>query len=147
MDDLRYGTTFSLTAMPSSFKGKTSPEVCIPPILPMIACYSSHSFLVITISNLKKAKLSRGCFLRPCSCRRLALTAMQTHFQGQISPKVCIVTVIWMIVCYSSPSLFMIRISDFKNNEISCGRWLRPLICIWFSLKAMLTNFQGQTSP
>ena len=37
--------------------------------------------------------------------------------------------------------------SDVKNAKFFCGRSSRPCLCIWLSITARLTHFEGQTSP
>ena len=35
---------------------------------------------------------------------------------------------------------------QFQNNEISCGRLLRPWLYSWLALMTIQTNFQGQAN-
>ena len=75
----------ALTAMMANFKCQTSTDVCIPPILPIIMCYSSSHFLLIHISNVQNAKISLENMLRPLLWRQLALTTMLVNFLQQVT--------------------------------------------------------------
>lgn len=51
-----------------------------------------------------------------------------------------------IILCCSSLSWLVIRISEVVNVKIQCVCLLRPFLCRWFSLEAMSAHFKGQTS-
>lgn len=125
------------------FSGQTSPKVRIPPILPMIMCYCSPYLLVIRISDFNNAEISRGHLLRPLLCTRLALTDMSTQFPGQTSPEANIPSVLPMIVCYSSPSLLVIRPKNLKKNLTNPMITLPIVIffyLVWFGFRNLKTD-------
>ena len=105
----------AFTAMPVNFKGQTSPEACITEVLLMIVSYCSQSLLVIYIWVFKNAEIFYGHPFRPGICIWLAFTAMPAHVKGQTSQESRIPLILPMIVCYSSPSLFVIQILNFRN--------------------------------
>lgn len=84
------------------------PRSALTPVLQIILCYSSPSLLVIRISEIKNAKLSRGHVLRLWLHKRLDLTNMHAHLKGQTSHEARIPPVLPMIMCYSLESLLMI---------------------------------------
>ena len=104
----------ALTAMLAHIQGQTSPEAHIPPILTIIVCYILLSLLVFGIFGVENFKFWNGRPLRLLLCNQLALTAMSSHFQGQMSPE-----------ANSSPSLLVINISEVENAEIRHGHPLR----------------------
>ena len=64
-----------------------------------------------------------------------------------IKPEAFISPVLMIIVCYSSPSLLVIKIYKVKNSKIWCGRSLRLWLCSRMALTAMTSHFQFQTNP
>lgn len=93
--DLCYAPHMGLTAMSVNFLVQTSNEPRIPPILPMIICYSSPCLLVIWITDIKNTKIFRGHQIGPWLCIRLALMAMPANFQGKTSLEVRISPFFW----------------------------------------------------
>ena len=75
----------ALTTMQANFQGQASPEARVPPVLPMIVCYSSTALFVIRIYNFKKAEISHGRLFRHCLFSWISLTAMLSHYKGQTS--------------------------------------------------------------
>ena len=110
----------------------------------MILVYSSSYLLVIWIPYFKIAKISRRRPLRTWLCIRLSLKFMTIDFQGQTSPHARIAPLLPMIMSYSSTSLLVIWISNFKNAKICCVLPLRPTRCKQLDLNAMTTHFQGK---
>ena len=135
----------ALTEISTNFKGQTSTKVWILPVLRMIVCYSSPAFLVIRILDIKNSTISRGHPLGSILRIRLAFTAIPTNFQGQTSSEALIPHVLPMIMCYSSPSLLVIRFSNIQIVYIFCWLSLRPSLFINISSRA--AQFKGQTSP
>ena len=73
--------------MPVHFKGQTTPEESIPPILPMIVFYNIQSLFVIQISGFKNVKVSHGCLLIPWILSRFTLTIMLANIMVKEAPK------------------------------------------------------------
>lgn len=113
------------------------------PFLLMIVCYNLPSFLMIQISNVQNVKISRGCPFRRYLCNMLALTAMKDNFQGQMSPEAFILHVFLMILCYISPSLLKIWISNVQTVDIFFTFFMSFSI---HSYSLMGGQFKGQTS-
>ena len=94
----------------------------------MIVFYSSPSFLVIQVSNLKNAEISQLNPLIPWICSRFDLTPLSSHFYCQTSPKVHIPPFCWSscsiahhncwwsgIMTLKMRKVFMNACSDFYN--------------------------------
>lgn len=111
--DISYAAGWPLWPCKPIFKVSQAPEY-IETVLRMIVCYSSASLLVIWKTDLYIAKTSYGYSLRPLLRSQLTLTAMWTHFQGQMNHLVGIHSVLPMIMFYSSQSLLVISFSNFK---------------------------------
>lgn len=101
--------------MPAKFQRHTSPEARKPPILMIIMCYRSLSFLVIGIYEIKNVKIWCEHILRTLLCSQFALTNMPSQFQGQTNPEARILPILMIIVWYSSLSLVVIGVSEVEN--------------------------------
>ena len=85
-------------------------------------------FLVIWNSDIILAKVLPRRPLRPYIWSQLALTAKPAHFQGQTIPRAGKPHPLPIFMCYSSPSLLVIRNSKHIFAKILPGRPLRPYI-------------------
>ena len=75
----------AITACPTHLEGQTSHNASIPLISMIFVCYSTP-FLGDPNFNVKKAKFFHELPSKPCLCIWLAITACQTHLEGQTSP-------------------------------------------------------------
>ena len=92
----------ALTARPTHFKGKTSPEVSIP-LFRRFLCAIANHFLGDPDSDVKNTNFYYGCLSRPYLCILLTLTSCPTYFEGQTSPEASIPLISMIFVCYSKP--------------------------------------------
>lgn len=127
----------ALTAMLTFFQGHASHEACIV-----------HHLGWLSRLTISKIQIFRVYMLYDLVYGAMfSLTAMSDYFQGQMSPEALLLPILTMIMLYSSSSFLVNENSDLKHVKLSHGRMLRPCLCSQFSLMAMPTHFQCQTSP
>ena len=102
------------------------------PLFRRFSCAIANHFLGDPDSDVKNAKLFRGRLSRPCLCIRLAITACQTHLEGQTSPKASIPLISMIFVCYSTP---FVGWSGFRRQKCQ--------IFLWTSFKTLSMHTVG----
>ena len=126
--------------MPINLKGQTSPVAHIPSVLLLSIFHSSPAIFVIHISDLKNSEISHALWIK-------AMMSVGPHghadpFSRSNYPRNAHTPILQMIVCYLSPYLLVLWISNVQNDNKICGRPLRTWIRL--ALTATEAHFKGK---
>ena len=111
--DLVYAYGWSSRLVRPIWNVKRAPKRAYPSFW-WFSCAIAHHFLGDQDSNVKNAKRFHGRPSRTCLCIRLAITACQTHLEGQTSHEASIPLISTIFVCYSTLFFWVILIPTSK---------------------------------
>uniref|UniRef100_A0A3Q7GBD9 Uncharacterized protein n=1 Tax=Solanum lycopersicum TaxID=4081 RepID=A0A3Q7GBD9_SOLLC len=134
--DLAYASSWPSQQVRPILKVKRAPKRAYPSFR-RFSCAIANHFLGDPDSNIKNAKYFCGRPSRPCVCRRLALMARLTHFEGQMSPEASIplistiFQIIFWVIRFSTskmPNVFV----DVRQDLVYADGWpshpVRPIL-------------------
>ncbi|KAG5603467.1 hypothetical protein H5410_024959 [Solanum commersonii] len=147
--DLTYGASWLSRPKRPIFKVKRSPEQ-----LALTAKMTHFQGQTIPVADLTcgaswPSRPNRPIFKVKQSPEQnqLALMTKMAHFEGQTIPRAGKLPPLPIFICYSSPSLLVIRNFDLIFAKNLLIRPLRPYLWSQLALRAKTSHFQGQTNP
>jgi len=143
--DLGYAAGWPSRPVRPIFKVKRSPKHAYPPFRRFLCAIPNH-FLGYLDSNVKNAEILCGHPSRPWLGIRLTLISSPTHFKGQTSSEVRILSISTIFMCYRKSFCGW---SKFQRQKCQHCFWasVKFLAIQPLSLRDIPTHFKGQTRP